>query len=44
MYDAYLDELLQIIDLNQFIKEEIEGKGIVVIDEMYFALYQFFYL
>ena len=34
MYDAYLDELLQIIDLNQFIKEEIEGKGIVVIDEI----------
>ena len=34
MYDAYLEELMSMIDLDQFIKEEIEGKGIVVIDEI----------
>ena len=34
MYDAYLEELMNMIDLDQFIKEEIEGKGIVVIDEI----------
>ena len=34
MYDAYLEELMAIIDLDDFIKEEIEGKGIVVIDEI----------
>ena len=34
MYDAYMEELMMMIDLDQFIKEEIEGKGIVVIDEI----------
>lgn len=34
MYDAYLEELMAIIDLDQYVKEEIEGKGIVVIDEI----------
>lgn len=34
MYDAYLEELMASIDLDQFIKEEVEGKGIVVIDEI----------
>jgi len=34
LYDVYLEELMSIVDLDQFIKEEIEGKGIVVIDEI----------
>ena len=34
MYDAYLEELMAIIDIDQYVKEEIEGKGIVVIDEI----------
>ena len=34
MYDAYMEELMSMIDLDQFIKDEIEGKGIVVIDEI----------
>ena len=34
MYDAYLEELMALIDLDQYVKEEIEGKGIVVIDEI----------
>lgn len=34
MYDAYLEELMSSVELDQFIKEEIEGKGIVVIDEI----------
>ena len=34
MYNAYLEELFALIDLENFVKEEIEGKGIVVIDEI----------
>ena len=34
MYDAYLEELFTMIDLEDFVKDEIEGKGIVVIDEI----------
>lgn len=34
MYDAYLEELMAVIDIDEFVKEEIEGKGIVVIDEI----------
>ena len=34
MYDAYMEELLGQMDLENFIKEEIEGKGIVIIDEI----------
>ena len=34
MYDAYLEELMSSIYLDQFIKDEIEGKAIVVIDEI----------
>jgi len=34
MYDAYLEELMTVIDIDEFVKEEIEGKGIVVIDEI----------
>ena len=26
IYDAYMEELMSMIDLDQFIKEEIEGK------------------
>ena len=33
-YDAYLEELMAVIDIDEFVKEEIEGKGIVVIDEI----------
>jgi ATP-dependent protease HslVU (ClpYQ) ATPase subunit len=34
MYDAYLEDLFQMIDVEQFVKEEIESKAIVVIDEI----------
>ena len=34
MYNTYLEELFSMIDLENFVKEEIEGKGIVVIDEI----------
>ena len=34
MYDAYLEELMSSVELDNFIKDEIEGKGIVVIDEI----------
>lgn len=34
IYDAYMEEIMGVIDMDQFIKEEIEGKGIVVIDEI----------
>ena len=34
MYEAYTDELFRIIDIENFIKNEIESKGIVVIDEI----------
>jgi hypothetical protein len=34
MYEVYTDELFAMIDLDDFIKSEIETKGIVVIDEI----------
>jgi ATP-dependent HslUV protease ATP-binding subunit HslU len=34
MYDAYLEDLFGMIDIEQFVKDEIENKGIVVIDEI----------
>lgn len=33
-YEFYLDHLFNHYDLESFIKEEIEGKGIIVIDEI----------
>jgi len=34
MYEVYMEELFVIADMENFIKDEIEGKGIVVIDEI----------
>ena len=34
MYEIYADELFKIIDIDQFVKTEIENKGIIVIDEI----------
>ena len=34
MYNTYLEELFSMIDLENFVREEIEGKGIIVIDEI----------
>lgn len=34
MYEIYADELFKIIDIDEFVKSEIENKGIVVIDEI----------
>lgn len=34
MYEVYAEELFKIIDVEEFVKSEIENKGIVVIDEI----------
>lgn len=34
LYDFALDELFQTQDLDAFVKEEIENKAIIVIDEL----------
>jgi ATP-dependent HslUV protease ATP-binding subunit HslU len=34
MFEVYMEELFKMIDMEKFIKEEIEGKGIIVIDEI----------
>lgn len=34
MYEVYTDELFAVIDMDEFVKNEIENKGIVVIDEI----------
>jgi len=34
MYEIYAEQLFKIIDINEFVKNEIENKGIVVIDEI----------
>lgn len=34
MYNAYLEDFMSVIDADQFVKEEIEGKGIIIIDEI----------
>jgi len=34
MYDAYLEELFSLIDVEVFVKNEIESKAIIVIDEI----------
>lgn len=34
MYEVYTDELFSMIDMEEFVKNEIETKGIVVIDEI----------
>ena len=34
MYEVYTDELFRTIDMDEYIKNEIEQKGIVVIDEI----------
>lgn len=34
MYEVYTDELFSMIDMEEFVKNEIENKGIVVIDEI----------
>jgi ATP-dependent HslUV protease ATP-binding subunit HslU len=34
IYEIYAEELFKIIDVDEFVKSEIENKGIVVIDEL----------
>ena len=34
MFDSYIEELFILQDMETFIKDEIESKGIVVIDEI----------
>ena len=34
MYEIYAEELFKVIDIEEFVKNEIENKGIVVIDEI----------
>lgn len=34
MYEIYTDELFSMMDLELFVKNEIEHKGIVFIDEL----------
>ena len=34
LYEIYSDELFQMIDIDEFVKREVEQKGIVVIDEI----------
>jgi len=34
LYEVYMDELFRIADMETFVKDEIEGKGIIVIDEI----------
>ena len=34
MYEIYAEELFKVIDIDEFVKSEIENKGIVVIDEI----------
>ena len=34
MYEVYSDELFQLIDVEDFVRNEVETKGIVVIDEI----------
>ena len=34
MYEIYSEELFKFIDIDEFVKNEIETKGIVVIDEI----------
>ena len=34
MYEIYAEELFKIIDIDEFVKSEIQNKGIVVIDEI----------
>ena len=34
MYEVYTDELFSMIDMEEFVKNEIESKAIIVIDEI----------
>lgn len=34
MYEIYAEELFKVINIEEFVKSEIENKGIVVIDEI----------
>lgn len=34
MYEVYMEEIFKMVDMDKFVKEEIEGKAIVVIDEI----------
>ena len=34
MYEVYAEQLFKVIDIEEFVKTEIENKGIVVIDEI----------
>ena len=34
LFEIYTDQIFQMIDIDEFIKNEIESKGIIVIDEI----------
>lgn len=34
MYEMYAEELFKLIDVDEYVKNEIETKGIVIIDEI----------
>ena len=34
IYEVYTDQIFQMIDIDEFVKKEIESKGIIVIDEI----------
>ena len=34
MYEVYMEDLFKQVDVESFVKEEVEGKGIIVIDEI----------
>ena len=34
IFEVYTDQIFQMIDIEEFVKNEIESKGIIVIDEI----------
>jgi len=34
MYEVYMEEIFKFVDVETFVKDEVEGKGIIVVDEI----------
>jgi len=34
MYEIYMEEIFKFVDVETFVKDEVEGKGIIVVDEI----------
>ena len=34
IYEIYMEDLFRAVDMETFVKDEVEGKGIIVIDEI----------